>query len=60
MRWWWPWIPRQADSKTATDSGAQCEICGAYAIIFLNGQRLLCWDHYRDALAAVEKKPTND
>lgn len=34
------------DMAQDRDSGAMCEVCGKYPLIFLNGQRLLCWDHY--------------
>ena len=26
--------------------GGNCEVCGGYGMICLNGQRMLCWDHY--------------
>jgi hypothetical protein len=31
-----------------TKKEGSCERCDEYGIIFLNGQRLLCWDHYCD------------
>ena len=26
--------------------GGNCEVCGGYGMICLNGERFLCWDHY--------------
>ena len=35
-------------------SYGDCEIsdCGESGVIFLNGQRLLCWEHYKEAMGA--------
>lgn len=45
----WPWSIRQASVLTS-DGGAAaaglCERCNSVAIVWLNGRRLLCWDHY--------------
>jgi hypothetical protein len=49
---WWPWQTKQVPTKTAGDTGARCEQCGNYPLIFLNGRRLLCWDHYVEEMAA--------
>jgi hypothetical protein len=45
MRNWWKWMGPQVPTETTADTG-RCERCHEYAIIFLNGQTLLCWDHY--------------
>lgn len=34
-----------------------CEICGAHALIYLNGQRLLCWEHYCEAMRPLTYVP---
>ena len=47
---WWPWLPKQVPAHTRDGTGQSpgcCEVCGAYGMICLNGQRFLCWDHYR-------------
>lgn len=46
MRWPWHWFPKQVETVTVNNTGPGCEVCGDYAMIFLNGQRLLCWGHY--------------
>ena len=48
---WWDTIPPYTPDicKPKMHSG-KCELCNNYGIIFLNGQCILCWDHYCEAV----------
>ncbi len=35
---------------SAPTIGGKCQVCGANAMIWLNGQQLFCWDHYAEAM----------
>lgn len=56
MGWCWPWEVKQAPTYTSdvSDSSGRspgsCEKCNEYALVCLNGQRFLCWDHYVEAM----------
>jgi len=36
--WWFPPKPKMHSGK--------CDFCDNYGMIWLNGQQILCWDHY--------------
>lgn len=38
------------------EGGCEVDGCRAYAMVFVNGRRLLCWDHYAaEAQAAPDR-----
>lgn len=46
---WWPWLPKQVDTRTDDTTGRSpgcCEYCTGYGMVMLGGVTLLCWEHY--------------
>jgi hypothetical protein len=54
----WPWMSKQIDAPVST-SGTNpgcCERCNDYAMVVLNGQQWLCWNHYIEAMAPYREE----
>lgn len=58
MKFWPAWLSRRlpAISRNSADAPGTCQICGANAIIWLDGREFFCWDHYAEEMQGEREK----